>query len=83
MPTVTFSIDDDVLRRARKVALERNTTVTQMLREFLEETARPQAEAAKRRAEEFMRVTEALARNAGGEKFNREELYDRDVLRRY
>ena len=47
MTNVTFSIDDDVLRRARKVALERNTTVTQMLREFLEETARPQAEAAK------------------------------------
>ena len=83
MPNVTFSIDDDVLRRARKVALERNTTVTQMLREFLEETARPQAEAAKRRAEEFMRVTEALARDAGGEKFNREDCYDRPILHRY
>jgi len=35
VPNLTLQVDDDILRRARKVAIDRNTTVTQMIREFL------------------------------------------------
>jgi len=83
MPNVTFTVDDELLRKARKVAVDRNTTVTQMLRGFLEQMVVSDETLAKQRAEEFRRVTRKLARDAGGVKFNREELYDRDVLRRY
>lgn len=83
MTNVTFSVNDDLLRKARRLALDRDTTVTQLLREFLEKLVASESSAAKQRAEEFRRVTRKLARNAGGAKFNREELYDRPVLRRY
>ena len=82
MPNVTFSVDDELLRRARKVALDRDTTVTQLLRTYLEQLVGG-ASLARQRADEFRRVANELARNAGGEKFNREELYDRPILRRY
>ncbi len=83
MTNVTFSVDDELLRKARKVAVDRDTTVTQLLRGFLEQLVASDESVAKQRAEEFRRVTRKLARDAGGVKFNREELYDRNVLRRY
>jgi predicted transcriptional regulator len=83
MTNVTFSVDDDLLRRARKLALDRDTTVTQLLRDYLEQLVASESSAAKQRAEEFRRVTRKLARHAGGAKFDREEIHDRPVLRRY
>lgn len=82
MTELTFSVDEDILERVRNVAEQRNTTVAQMLRDFLNETAARQAEVAKRRADEFKRVADQLARPAGGLKFNREDCYDRPILHR-
>ena len=83
MPHVTFSVDDELLRKARKLAVDRDTTVTQLLRGFLEQLVASESNAAQQRAQEFMRVADKLARDAGGFKFNREECYDRPILRRY
>jgi hypothetical protein len=38
MANVTFTVDEQTLRRARIVALERGTSVNAMVREFLERT---------------------------------------------
>ncbi len=81
MKNLTLSVNEDVLHRVRKLAAERNTTVTQMLREHLHKLAREADSSAQARAEEFRRVVRKLARSAGGEKFDRESLYDRPVLR--
>jgi len=83
MPNVTFVVDEEVLRKARKLALDRDTTVTQMLRDYLDHLVNDGAALAKKRADEFRRVADELARPAGGVKFNREEVYDREILRRY
>ena len=83
MTNVTFSVDDDLLRKARKLALDRDTTVTQLLRDYLEHLVASESSAAKQHAAEFRRVADKLARDAGGFKFNREEIYDRPILRRY
>lgn len=83
MTNVTFSVDDDLLRQARKLALDRDTTVTQMLRDYLVGLVASESTAAKQRAEEFRRVSDQLARDAGGFKFNRDDCYDRPILRRY
>ena len=80
---MTFTVDEQLLLQARKLALDRNTTVTQLLRDYLEQLVNTDAGAAQQRAEEFRRVARKLARPAGGEKFNREDVYDRTVLRRY
>jgi len=38
-----LAIEDDLLREARKLAVDRNTTVNQLVREFLQETVRQPA----------------------------------------
>jgi hypothetical protein len=39
MKNLTLSIDEDVLEEARKRALERGTSVNQMVREYLEDVS--------------------------------------------
>lgn len=73
MKNVTISLDDDLYRRARILAAEEDTTVTAMLREFLEEKTR--------RKEEFQRLLklqeELLATETG---LDPEQLLTRDEI---
>ncbi len=73
---LTLTVDADVLRAARKVALDRNTSVNQLVREFLEQLV---SEKAERR--EAMRKIEELWRNSrakvGTITWTRDDLYDR------
>lgn len=40
MANLTLAIEDQLLRQARKLAIDRDTTVNQMVREFLEAAVR-------------------------------------------
>ncbi len=73
---LTLVIDEDLLLAARKVALERHTSVNQIVRDYLatlvEEPTR------KRLARE--RLTKAFATglvHVGDRKWSRDDLYDR------
>jgi len=35
MPNITMSMDEDLIRKARKIAVEKNTTMTAMVRSYL------------------------------------------------
>ena len=37
MPNVTMSIDRDLLKKARKIALEKETSLTGLIREYLQD----------------------------------------------
>jgi len=56
---LTLTIDEDLLRAARKVALDRNTSVNQMVREYLEATVRESGRqrAAVAKLHELLRTT--------------------------
>jgi Family of unknown function (DUF6364) len=72
---VTLSIDDRVMREARRRAEAMGTSVNQLVRQFLEQLAGrtdPEADAA-----EFERLSRAAKGNSRGWKFNREELHER------
>lgn len=77
MANLTLSIDDDLLKRARRVALERDTSVNAAVREFLEEFAGPD----ERDAAMASFLAKAAASRAGsgpeGRTWTRAELYDR------
>ena len=77
MTRITLDVDEQVIRRAEQVALDRKTTVTQMVREFLESVAADDAaggeEASRRLAQSFDR----LSRNIGPRRSRRADLYDR------
>ena len=77
MPNITLSVDAEILKKARKVAIDKNTTVTEMIREFL-------VAIAKRGAEERAAAVKALeqsfkkhGRDMGRRTWTRESLYDR------
>lgn len=72
---ITLSIEDEVIRKARRRAEAIGTSVNQLVREYLEQLGGktdPNAD-----AEEFERLSRASHGDSRGWKFNREELHER------
>ncbi len=73
---LTLTIEEAVLRAARKLALDRNTSVNQMVREYLiglvSETTRGQAAA--KRLRELVKESKAVV---GPITWTRDDIYDR------
>jgi hypothetical protein len=72
---VTLSVDDEVIRRARRKAEALGTSVNQLVRDYLEQlsgTSEGEADAA-----EFERLSRQAQGDSRGWKFNREELHRR------
>ena len=42
MPNITMTINEDLLKKTRKLAVEKNTTLTALIRAFLENLAQRQ-----------------------------------------
>ena len=72
---VTLSVDDEVIRQARRHAEALGTSVNQLVREYLASLAgKTDSEAD---ALEFERLSRLAQGNRHGWKFNREELHER------
>ena len=76
---VTLSLDDDLVKEVRKIAVERDTTLTGLVRAYLEELAREHTASGHKRRER-----EALERSftqfqfrVGKRTWKREDLYAR------
>lgn len=75
---LTLTIDEGVLREARKIALDRNTSVNQIVREFLEQlvSEKDTRKEAARKIEEFWR-THSI--EVGPITWTRDDLHDRKL----
>jgi hypothetical protein len=73
---LTLTIDEDLLRAARKVALDRNTSVNQMVREYLAATVRDSGgqHAAIAKLDDLFRTTRA---QVGEITWSRDDLHER------
>lgn len=80
MKNITVSVPDEVYRRARIRAAERETSVSGLVREFLQRLEDGDAEFERRRRLQD-EVVKSLGRFRGSERLRRDELYDRDALR--
>jgi Family of unknown function (DUF6364) len=76
---ITLSIDDKLIKEVRKIALEKDTTLTGLVREYLEKLAAENAASGRKRREH-----EALRRSfaefplrIGTRTWKREDLYER------
>jgi hypothetical protein len=72
---VTLSIDEDLMREARRRAESMGTSVNQLVREYLEQFAGNTDREAD--AAEFERLSRASHGNSRGWKFSRDELHER------
>jgi hypothetical protein len=73
---LTLALDDQLLRDARKIALDRNTSVNQLVREFLVRLVREtdHQQAALADLEEIFRTTHA---EVGVRGWTRDDLHER------
>jgi hypothetical protein len=77
---ITLAMDEALVEEARRVAAARGISLNQMIREELERLTRAGERQA--RIDEMMRLFREHPGDSQGWKWNREELYDRAVLRR-
>ena len=76
---LTLTLDADLLKAARKLALERDTSVNQMVRDHLVKLVTSTAEPHHAAAAEFRKAARASKARIGGATWTREELYDRSL----
>ena len=76
---VTLTLDDDLVRKVRRIAAERDTTLTGMVRDYLEKTAAVEAASGRKRRERaaLERSFETLQLHVGERTWKRSDLYVR------
>ncbi len=76
---VTLSLDDDLVREVRKIAVERDTTLTGLVRGYLQEVAAEHTKSGRKRREiEALRKSfERLKFNVGKRTWKRADLHER------
>lgn len=80
MKNITVSVPDEVYRRARIRAAERDTSVSTLVREFLERLDAGAADFERRKKLQD-EVVKSPGRFRGGDRMRRDDLHDRDALR--
>lgn len=78
MKNITLSIDDDLYRAARIAAAERDTTVSALVRDFLQRLTRPANSPDDLTAALFLALDQAKP-NRASDRPSREETHDRRV----
>ena len=76
---VTLSIDDDLVKEVRKIAVERDTTLTGLVRAYLQELATEHAKSGRKRREleALEQSFKDLQISVGKRTWKREDLYER------
>jgi predicted nucleic acid-binding protein len=77
MPNLTLSVDGDVIRKVRKVAIDQNTTLTQMVRDFLTAVAEREGSERLRAVQRLDETFAAYSRDMGPRRWTREDLHER------
>ena len=77
MSNITMTVEDQLIRKVRKVAVEKNTTLTAMVRRYLEVVAQRE-DAGRRRAVSRIKASfKKLSRDMGPHNWRREDLHAR------
>ncbi len=76
MANITLKIDDDVIKKVRKIAIDKNTTMTAMIRTFLQSVAERETPARKRKIALLEQNFNKLGRDMGRHAWTREDLYE-------
>ena len=74
---ITVNVDEEIVRRVRKIAIDKGTTLTAMVRDYLTSVAGRDAATPKADADKLMKTLEKVSRDIGPRTWTREDLYDR------
>jgi hypothetical protein len=76
-PNTTLSVDGDAIRKIRKIAVKRDTTLTAMVREFLMSVAEGEGHHRAQRVCDLERSFAVLSRSMGRRSWTRDDLHVR------
>lgn len=76
MKNLTLRIEEPTLRKARKIAAERSTSVNALIREYLDELIQREDRQTQARAE-LLELCQASKAKIGNKNWSREDLYVR------
>ncbi len=76
MRNITVSLEDEIYRRARMVAAERDTSVSALVKEFLVGLGSGESQVERLKREERL-LRERITSFRGSDKLSRDELHDR------
>jgi len=76
MPNITLRVDEDVIKRVRRIAVDRNTTLTQMVRDYLVSIARMDSPEKLRAVRQLEGTFRKYSRDMGKRNWTREALYE-------
>ena len=76
MPNITLSLDDQVIKKVRKIAIEKDTTLTAMVRDYLERLAARDDLQKEKALAALQRSFCQQSRNMGERSWRRDDLYD-------
>ena len=74
---ITLSVDADIVKKVRKIAIDRDTTLTAMVRDFLKSVAESDTTARQEHIARFRETAERLSREMGPRTWKRDDLYER------
>jgi len=76
---ITLSLPDELVKRVRKIAVDRDTTLTGLVREYLGELTKQEAAAGRKRREReaLERSFEQFQFRVGKRTWKREDLHER------
>ena len=77
MANVTISIDDDVLKQAKKIAIDRDTSFNGLVRAYVESLVARDQRRREMQIEELDRLFEESTAVVGPVTWTRDELHDR------
>jgi hypothetical protein len=77
MPNITLSVDDEIVKKVRKIAIDKNTTLTAMIREFLYSVAARDVQEKNEAVRKLHRSFKTVSRDMGQRKWSRENLHER------
>ena len=77
MPNITMSVDDEIIKKVRKIAIEKNTTLTAMVRDYLSSVAIRDAQEKNEAIKKLRKSFKTISRDMGRRKWTREALYER------
>lgn len=76
MSNITLSLDEETIKKVRKIAIEKDTTLTALVRDFLASVAKQDEQKKKTALRKLKTSFKTLSRDMGPRKWTRESLYE-------
>lgn len=77
MPNVTMSIDEDLLKKAKKIAIDQDRTISDLFRSYLDDLVRTDAIRREYAADELDRLFGKSHASSQGVTWTRDSLHER------